>query len=71
MYIVFHCRFEQGISSAQENRCPSLIAKTDKSINPDVARWMEEREILLQTGVYSHQDLTIQKLDQKIKTASK
>ena len=42
---------------------------TESSLNPDVARWIEERDILLQTGVYSHSDPTIQNLDQKIKAA--
>lgn len=35
----------------------------------DVARWMEERDILLQTGVYTTSDPTIQKLDLKIRAA--
>ena len=38
-------------------------------LNPDVARWIEERDILLQTGVYSNTDTTIQKLDAKIRQA--
>ena len=55
----------------QENQCLSFLAENDERINSDVARWIEEKEILLQTGVYSDQDCTIQKLDQKIRTASK
>lgn len=35
----------------------------------DIARWIEERNILLQTGVYTHSDPTIQKLDKKIREA--
>jgi len=39
------------------------------SLTSDVARWIEEREILLQTGVYSDTDVTIQALDSKIRGA--
>ncbi len=35
----------------------------------DIAGWIEERNILLQTGVYTHSDPTIQKLDKKIREA--
>ena len=38
-------------------------------VDSDIARWIEERDILLQTGVYSSFDPTIQKLDQKIRDA--
>ena len=38
-------------------------------LNADVARWIEERDILLQTGVYSGTDPTIQRLDSKIRVA--
>ncbi len=37
------------------------------NLSNDVARWIEERDILLQTGVYSSTDPTIQKLDSKIR----
>lgn len=40
-----------------------------KDLDPNVARWIEERDILLQTGVYSSSDVTIQKLDAKIRQA--
>ena len=39
------------------------------SVDPAVARWIEERDILLQTGVYSSNDPTIARLDQKIREA--
>lgn len=39
------------------------------SVDGDIARWIEERDILLQTGVYSSFDPTIQKLDKKIRDA--
>ncbi len=35
----------------------------------EVARWIEERDILLQTGVYTSADPTIQRLDQRIREA--
>jgi len=40
-----------------------------ENVDPNVARWIEERDILLQTGVYSNNDSTIQKLDSKIRHA--
>lgn len=40
-----------------------------RTLNADVARWIEERDILLQTGVYSGTDPTIQRLDTKIRVA--
>jgi hypothetical protein len=45
----------------------SACTNSEWTVNPDVARWIEERDILLQTGVYTHNDVTIQKLDQKNK----
>ena len=49
---------------------PAQSAKEHEStLHSDVAHWIEERDILLQTGVYTSSDLTIQKLDQKIKAA--
>lgn len=38
-------------------------------VDTNVARWIEERDILLQTGVYTSSDPTIQKLDLKIRQA--
>ena len=42
---------------------------THPGVDSNVARWIEERDILLQTGVYSSNDPTIQKLDLKIRQA--
>jgi len=39
----------------------------DKDVDVNVARWIEERDILLQTGVYTSSDPTIQRLDQRIR----
>ena len=39
----------------------------DKEVDVNVARWIEERDILLQTGVYTSSDPTIQRLDQRIR----
>lgn len=64
-----HCRLQKGVLSCQDAKVSTAVSKTDWNINPDIARWIEERDILLQTGVYTHNDLTIQKLDQKIKAA--
>ena len=48
---------------------PSLSSPRPLSIDANIARWIEERNILLQTGVYTHADPTIQKLDKKIQEA--
>jgi hypothetical protein len=47
------------------------VTEAEDTPNPDVARWIEERDILLETGVYTHNDFTIQQLDQKIKACLK
>ena len=44
-------------------------ATVTSQVESEVARWVEERDILLQTGVYSNTDPTIQKLDRKIRDA--
>ena len=68
-------RLQKDTLSSQGTRVQSSGFPTstsevfDSSVNSCVARWVEERDILLQTGVYTHSDLTIQKLDQKIKAA--
>lgn len=41
----------------------------DTAMESEVARWIEERDILLQTGVYTSADPTIQRLDLKIREA--
>lgn len=61
-----HYRLQKGVLSCQDAKVSTAVSKT---VNPDIARWIEERDILLQTGVYTHNDLTIQTLDQKIKAA--
>ena len=48
---------------------PRTPPRHDSDIDTDIARWIEERNILLQTGVYTHSDPTIQKLDKKIRDA--
>ena len=44
-----------------------LHTPVDKDVDVNVARWIEERDILLQTGVYTSSDPTIQRLDQRIR----
>lgn len=46
-----------------------MASHGNSGIDSNVARWIEERDILLQTGVYSSSDPTIQKLDLKIRQA--
>ncbi|CAI8031837.1 Centrosomal protein of 120 kDa [Geodia barretti] len=53
------------------DECPSKVTEAEDTANPDVARWIEERDILLETGVYTQNDFTIQQLDQKIKACLK
>eukprot|EP00731_Ephydatia_muelleri_P012343 Em0006g1237a len=48
---------------------PTAAANEPSLQDSDVARWMEERDILLQTGVYTTMDPTIQRLDLKIRAA--
>ncbi|XP_003387094.1 PREDICTED: centrosomal protein of 120 kDa-like [Amphimedon queenslandica] len=48
---------------------PILTSPRLQTIDANIARWIEERNILLQTGVYTHADPTIQKLDKKIQEA--
>lgn len=63
------------LSSQQKQLSPhsgqAQPSSTDaaNTLTADVARWIEEREILLQTGVYSDTDVTIQTLDAKIRGA--
>ena len=67
----FCCKFRlQKDLNKQEMPLESIpTSDSGCSVNPDVARWIEERDILLQTGVYTHNDVTIEKLDKKIKAA--
>lgn len=66
-------RLQKGTPTCQLSNSQLLptatCSDTDWMVNPDVARWIEERDVLLQTGLYTHNDLTIQTLDQKIKAA--
>ena len=48
---------------------PSAVTNENKALTADVARWIEERDILLHTGLYLNTDLIIQNLDLKIETA--
>ena len=68
--LCFH-RLQSGLVNhpVQCETRPSMCARTECGLNSDVTRWIEERDILLQTGVYTHSDPTIQKLDEKIKEA--
>ena len=56
------------LNRLQQNMSSTQGAATKNSMTPDVARLIEERDVLLQTGVYNNSDVTIQKLDQKIKS---
>lgn len=56
-------------SGKEEMKSITRDCETEMAVNPDVARLIEERDILLQTGVYTHQDFTIQNLDERIKAA--
>ena len=48
----------------------SLRENTSKSeLESKIARWVEQRNILLQTGVYSREDPTIVRLDENINAA--
>ena len=69
-FVIFVCRLQKGNLSDEK---PHLQRKSsiDTTANPNVARWIEERDILLQTGVYTHNDFTIQELDKKINASLK
>jgi len=59
-------RLQQKVAKATKSPGqPPVITKT----TDDVARWIEERDILLQTGLYSSDDPTITRLDHQIRTA--
>lgn len=67
------CRLQEQTVSSLKSAPPSpphpLPPHTpvDKDVDVNVARWIEERDILLQTGVYTSSDPTIQRLDQRIR----
>lgn len=48
---------------------PLPTLPTHPDIDSNIARLIEERDILLQTGVYDNSDPTIQKLDDRIRAA--
>lgn len=48
---------------------PSVLAGRNRALTADVARWIEERDSLMQTGLYSDTNVIVQQLDQKIKGA--
>ena len=48
------------------DRSPS---KAQSVTDADITRWIEERDILLQTGLYSSDDATISRLDHQIRAA--
>ena len=55
--------------SPGHNAPHSPVSKENQALSADMTRWIEERDILLQTGVYTSTDPTIQKLDHKIRSA--
>ena len=56
--------------TAKKNLSHESKAHTESNpVDTNVARWIEERDILLQTGVYTSSDPTIQKLDLEIRQA--
>lgn len=62
-------RLQEQSMPAGKSVAPSPPPRTaeEKGMDANVARWIEERDCLLQTGVYSSSDPTIQRLDHKIR----
>ena len=53
------CRLQKGKIN-DEKQCHATGIEVEKTATPEVARWIEERDILLKTGVYIHNGITIQ-----------
>jgi len=53
------------VTKEKSPRLPPIQTTT----GDDIARWIEERDILLQTGLYSSDDATITRLDHQIRIA--
>ena len=51
----------------KENTQPQGVGHIDPGIEAHVARLIEERDTLLRTGVYTHQDRIISELDRQIR----
>ena len=69
MHCLLKFRLQKDQGTPFQSIPTSAYSNSEWTGNPDVARWIEERDILLQTGVYTHNDVTIEKLDKKIKEA--
>ena len=61
------CRLRKGKVDEDKEQCLATVTEAANTASPEVARWIEERDILLETGVYTNNDFTIQQLDKKIK----
>lgn len=60
-------RLQQQLTKKKDQLSPGQ--PVTKATDADITRWIEERDILLQTGLYSSDDATISRLDQQIRTA--
>ena len=70
MVMLLNYRLQQNVVTKATSSSPGqrpLITQT--TTGDDIARWIEERDILLQTGLYSSDDATITRLDHQIRTA--
>ena len=65
--VLLTSRLQQQINKRKDQSSPRL--PVTKTTDADITRWIEERDILLQTGLYSSDDPTISRLDQQIRNA--
>ena len=65
--VLLTSRLQQQINKRKDQSSPRL--PVTKTTDADITRWVEERDILLQTGLYSSDDPTISRLDQQIRNA--
>lgn len=67
--LVINNRLQQQLSKRKDQSSPGQPPVTKATTDADITRWIEERDILLQTGLYSSDDPTISRLDHQIRTA--